>query len=413
MKRKISILMCVAVSLCVYGQGFFEKVDFGIDKFKYSRLDTNYIAPPKYKLMVTVESKNFWNHDNIHIPFSWTDPFWYENYPGLDKYETLGIWSKTSQTSVNLRVSYCGFAASYGFSLNGNGSRKAFAVGSNGNKFGFKVGFERTSLNKARFRDYRFLPLIYELYNMMYEDGEIDRRYTIDELAEQSTYTRGDLVDDEWIEEDDDWELDDMIRWYGNFYYAFNHRKFSMSAANYAQYIQKRSAGSFFVTGDINYTRMHANDLLNLSDDEISDRPSRERFSAFGVALGAGYGYNWTPNQGKFLLHGSLRPTVNVYSRMDYDAHQWVKQPDGSVKKEKMERIPELTPLYDHKMKLTFGGVARVAAVWNISPRIVTGANMEWTIRDNRNSKDYRMYNSRFNLNAYFAMRFFKNKRRY
>ena len=34
---------------------------------------------------------------------------------------------------------------------------------------------------------------------------------------------------------------------------------------------------------------------------------------------------------------------------------------------------------------------------------------MELTIRDNRNSKDYRMYNSCLNLNAYFAMRFIKN----
>ena len=104
---------------------------------------------------------------------------------------------------------------------------------------------------------------------------------------------------------------------------------------------------------------------------------------------------------------------IDVYSRMDYDA-RYTTVVDGKEKKGKLNRrIPELQPLYDHKMKLTFGGVARVAAVWNISPRIVTGANMELTIRDNRNSKDYRMYNSCLNLNAYFAMRFIKNKRRY
>ena len=404
----------MAVALCMYGQGFFEKVDLGIDNFKYSKLDTNYIAPPQYKLMISVGNKTFWNHDNIHIPFSWNDPDIYETYPGLENYETEEILSRTSQTSLNLRVSYCGFSASYAFALNGKGSRKAFALASNGNKFGFKVGYERNSLNNARFRDYRYLPVMYTFLDALYEAGAIDKHYTIDEIAHHSVYERADLIDEEdesKIGENDMWELDNIVRWYGNFYYAFNHRKFSMSAANYAQYIQKRSAGSFFVTGDINFTRLHAHDLLNVSNDSI--RASRERFSAFGIALGAGYGYNWTPNQGKFLLHGSIRPMVDVYSRMDYDAHDWVHDDEGNVKKVKMDRIPELQPLYDHKMKLTFGGVARVAAVWNISPRFVTGANMELTIRDNRNSKDYRMYNSCLNLNAYFAMRFFKNKRRY
>lgn len=415
MKRlSVVFLLFITTALTGFGQSFFDKVDLGIDKFKYSKLDTNYIAPPTYKLMVAVESKNFWNHDNIHIPFSWTDPDIYETYPGLENYETEEILSRTSQTSLNLRVSYCGFSASYAFTLNGKGSRKAFALGSNGNKFGFKMGFERNSLNNARFRDYRYLPLMYTFLDAFYEAGAIDKHYTIDEIAHHSVYERDDIIDEEEeakIGENDMWELDDIIRWYGNFYYAFNHRKFSMSAANYAQYIQKRSAGSFFVTGDVNFTRLHAHDLLNTSNDTI--RASRERFSAFGIALGAGYGYNWTPNQGKFLLHGSIRPMIDVYSRMDYDAHDWVHDDEGNVKKVKMERIPELQPLYDHKMKLTFGGVARVAAVWNISPRIVTGANMELTIRDNRNSKDYRMYNSCLNLNAYFAMRFIKNKRRY
>lgn len=418
MKRlSVVFLLFITTALTGFGQSFFDKVDLGIDKFKYSKLDTNYIAPPKYKLMVAVESKNFWNHDNIHIPFSWTDPDIYETYPGLENYETEEILSRTSQTSLNLRVSYCGFSASYAFTLNGKGSRKAFSLGSNGNKFGFKMGFERNSLNNAKFRDYRYLPLMYTFLDAFYEAGAIDKHYTIDEIAHHSVYKRDDIIDEEEeakIGENDMWELDDIIRWYGNFYYAFNHRKFSMSAANYAQYIQKRSAGSFFVTGDVNYTRMKANNLFFIDDPDIApDTTYCEKFKSFAIALGAGYGYNWTPNHGKFLLHGSIRPTINVYSRMDYDNRYTTTDATGKKISGKTPREDELYPLYDHKMKLTFGGVARVAAVWNISPRIVTGANMELTIRDNRNSKDYRMYNSCLNLNAYFAMRFIKNKRRY
>ncbi|MBQ7742046.1 MAG: DUF4421 family protein [Bacteroidaceae bacterium] len=399
-------------------QGFLDRVDLGIDKIKYSKLDTNYIAPPAYKLMVSVESKNYWGRDNIHIPFTWNDPDIYNEVPGLEKYETDKILSHSNQSSINFRVSYKGFAASYGFALNGSGSKKSFALGSNGNKFGFKLGFERNNLSNARFRDYRYLPLMYLFINGLYEEGALDNPVTIDEIAQHSVFEKDDYIsedDEERIGENDAWELEEVAHWYANFYYAFNHRKFSMSAANYAQYIQKRSAGSFFVTGDVNYTRVKAHDMFFYVTEplEISDSlSSREKFSSFGFALGAGYGYNWTPNHGKFLLHASLRPTVNVYNHMRYSGKGWAKNEDtGETIWTKGERIPELEPLYDHKMKLTFGGVGRVAAVWNITPKIVAGANMEYTIRDNRNSKDYRMYNSRLNFNAYFAMRFIKNKK--
>ena len=58
--------------------GFFDRIDMGIDRIKYSKLDTNYIAAPKYKLMVAMVSKNAWGRDNVHIPFSWNDPDVYE-----------------------------------------------------------------------------------------------------------------------------------------------------------------------------------------------------------------------------------------------------------------------------------------------------------------------------------------------
>ena len=402
------IVYCLSLfSIPCLGQSFLDRIDLGIDKFKASKLDTNYIALPDYKLMISVASKNFWSHDNIHIPFSWPEQF-VNDYPGLDNYQTEKILSHTDQSSINFRVSYKGLAASYGFAVSGSGHRRSFSLGGNGNKYGFKLGFERNSLSNARFRDYRYLPVIYEFLNLFYEMGAIDHQYTIDEIADKSYFKREDLVDDldeNGMGENTQWELEDIVRWYGNFYYAFNHRKFSMSAANYADYIQKRSAGSFFLTGDVNYNRMHANNMFEVSEDTTY----REHFSSLGIALGAGYGYNWTPNHGRLLLHGSLRPMVNMYSRMDYDAYYYTTDADGKKVKGKCERMDELAPLYDHKMKLTLGGVARVAAVWNITPRFVAGANAEYTIRDSSNKSDYRMYNSRFNLNAYFAMRFFKN----
>ena len=414
MKRNITALLLCLALLSGRSQGldgFLDRLDISIEQFKYSKLDTNYIAPPKYKLMTAVVSKNAWSHDNIHIPFSWNDADLYENYPGLEKYETEKIKSHTSLNSVGLRVSYCGFSFSYGISLNKSGNKRSFVLGSNGNKFGFKLGFEHNHLRNATFHDYRYLPLMYEFLNGLYELGYSDRPFTIDEIAREAVFNRSDFIDekvDEKIGEDNDWELKDIRHWYANFYYAFNHRKFSMSASNYAQYIQKRSAGSLFVTGDVNYSRLHACDLLNMSEDSLST--SKENFNAFGVALGVGYGYNWTPNQGKFLLHGSLRPTVNVFNRMSYDAYEWVDDGEGHKVKRKMERVNNLDPLYDKKMKLSLGGVVRIAAVWNVTPRFVVGANMEYTTRDIRNASDFRLYHSSVDFNAYAAFRFVRSK---
>ena len=111
------------------------------------------------------------------------------------------------------------------------------------------------------------------------------------------------------------------------------------------------------------------------------------------------------------MLHGSLRPTVNVFNRMSYDAYEWVDDGEGHKVKRKMERVNNLDPLYDKKMKLSLGGVVRIAAVWNVSPRFVVGANMEYTTRDIRNASDFRLYHSSVDFNAYAAFRFVRSKR--
>ncbi|MBR4783078.1 MAG: DUF4421 family protein [Bacteroidaceae bacterium] len=404
----ITSSLLLAIAAGSFGQsigGLLDRIDVGIDKIKYSKLDTNFIAPPDYKLMVAIENKNFWGRNNVHAPFVWDDNE-FEGFPlieGLEKdfnkYTTNKILSKSNECTLGFRVSYSGISLGYGISLNSSGKKQSFNIGSSGNKFGFKLGFERNSLSDATFRDYRILPALYLVLYDMYEQGvlDTDKPYTVDEIVDNyDGYKKADLEGDG---DDVEWQLEDIVHWYGNFYYAFNHRKFSMSAANYSQYIQKRSAGSFFVTGDFNYTRLHARDIFPL--DTI--HTFRDKFNSCAIALGVGYGYNWTPNKGKFLLHGSVRPTMNVFGRMSYRCY------DNEGHRAPTD--PDLAPLRSQQMKIRFGGMGRIAAVWNISPRFVVGSNVEITLRDNSNTKDYRMFNSRINLNAYAAMRFIRNKR--
>ena len=88
-----------------------------------------------------------------------------------------------------------------------------------------------------------------------------------------------------------------------NAYYAFNHRRFSYSAAFAHSYIQRRSAGSFLLaaSGQGQHGKTNGEEL-NID------------FKMTNIGIGAGYGYNYVPSTG-WLLHFSALPTFIVYSK--------------------------------------------------------------------------------------------------
>ena len=88
--------------------------------------------------------------------------------------------------------------------------------------------------------------------------------------------------------------------------YEFNFRsygkRFSYPAAFSQNYIQRRSAGSFFLT--ISAQGQHA----ELDGEQNSD------LKMTNIGIGGGYGYNYVPSKG-WLLHISAQPTFIVYSK--------------------------------------------------------------------------------------------------
>ena len=87
-----------------------------------------------------------------------------------------------------------------------------------------------------------------------------------------------------------------------NAYYAFNHRRFSYSAAFAHSYIQRRSAGSFLIA--LSGQGQHGK--VDIEGESMD-------FKMTNIGIGAGYGYNFVPAQG-WLLHISALPTLSVYS---------------------------------------------------------------------------------------------------
>lgn len=91
-----------------------------------------------------------------------------------------------------------------------------------------------------------------------------------------------------------------------NFYYAFNGRRFSYTAAFTQSYLQKRSAGSFMIGASFDGTKTRVND--NADKGTI---PSKLTLVEF--AIGAGYGYNLVLGK-QWLFHLSALPTFTVFA---------------------------------------------------------------------------------------------------
>ena len=86
-----------------------------------------------------------------------------------------------------------------------------------------------------------------------------------------------------------------------NFYYAFNHKRFSYPAAFSQSYIQKKSAGSLLLGGSL-----HVNQILTGDSTQHTEIFSLENYS---LGLGIGYAYNLVISK-NLLFHLSALPYV-------------------------------------------------------------------------------------------------------
>ena len=147
-------------------------------------------------------------------------------------------------------------------------------------------------------------------------------------------------------------------------YVALNRRKFSMPAAFNASFIQRKSAGAPLIVADFIYSRMAL-----LSDALILRTGGVNEMELYQIAIGAGYGYNYTPNKGKFLLHVSATPMLAVLNRMIITGDDRMFMPDEAGYNLILSRkIKPEFPVY-------ITGQAKVALVYNISPRFVLAFN--------------------------------------
>ena len=103
-----------------------------------------------------------------------------------------------------------------------------------------------------------------------------------------------------------------------NLWYALNARHYSHQAAVKQSYIQKQTAGSLLVHLAYTSSQVELKDTLRYSDYNVPLLPllmsSLTAIRTRQIAVGIGYGINYTPNKGKVVLHASAAAMLVTYT---------------------------------------------------------------------------------------------------
>lgn len=162
-----------------------------------------------------------------------------------------------------------------------------------------------------------------------------------------------------------------------NWYYAFNHKRFSYPASFCQSYIQKKSAGSFMLGASLQWQRLKIK-----QDENIGNRHLKLKVVNLGV--GAGYGYNFAlPHQ--WLIHLSALPTIIVYSHNN----MWL----NSERQNTRYHFPEVI--------LTGRG-----AIWRTFNRYFVGATIVYNYTMIGSKDRLEITNSKWRARAFFGVRF-------
>lgn len=147
-----------------------------------------------------------------------------------------------------------------------------------------------------------------------------------------------------------------------NGYYVFNSKKYSLPAAMSQSLIQKRSAGSITA-----YAVFLSANLESRTPTLTAMLGGLKKIEFYQAALGLGYGYNYTPNRGRLLLHVSAAPLLVFFNKNFLTSSVNIPLPDGTSYGTDISKEVQAK----HHYFLT--GVARASLFYNISPHVHLG----------------------------------------
>ena len=174
-----------------------------------------------------------------------------------------------------------------------------------------------------------------------------------------------------------------------NVWYALNSGKYSHQAAVKQSYIQRHSAGSPLLSLSYMSSQVSFSDTLKIPDQQRPLIPTLmsglTAIRTRQIAVGIGYGINYTPNRGKVLLHASANMLLVTYSVNLASFYM----PDSIAAEMPDQAMFNLNP--DKPVHIT--GNMRAAISWEINRWIhlsawATAENIRfrsnWTANDNK-----------------------------
>lgn len=337
---------------------FFKKVGVFADNWFMRGLDTNYLALPKYRFRLSINSEA----GSVYTLLSSKDtPF----------YGDLNCRFRSNVTpKLGLVLGFRNIQAGYSMDLFKGYSNFALSICQNA--FGLEILRRKT----------------------FYASGYIDAS----NIEGRTNINAGDIG---------------VTTFFLSAYLAFNRKKFSMPAAFNQSYIQRKSAGSVLAYVDFLYT-----DMAFANGSYLMKAGGLHSFELYQVALGVGYGYNYTPNKGKLLFHLSAAPLLVFFNQMIET---------GDTRMITDEKTLGYNLIFSRKIKPRFPvyltGIVKAAIVWNISDRFNIAAkavcnNIRFHSHDTLYEAD-RKVDEKYNpyidimlmtwdwkLNIYFTVRF-------
>ena len=285
--------------------GFLDRVGERLTR-PNARLDTNFIAFPTRHWMVSVRNDLFRTGTAVEMTANIT----YTNEWDPLRYGTVTSLYTPLSDKLSIFASYGSLRLGYGFVIGGRHAIKSNSLSLLQPAFGFNVQYYMIS-------------------------GIPTAKVTVFDEGEDAT---GELAG----------TLPANLRTVAaDTYYAFNNKRYIYNATYTAYYLQKRSAGSFLLTGKYQYGGLDlpVDDFSILATNHMIGKYRTHQFS-----FGFGYGYNWVPlhrdavngDDGtlrNFTANITLVPMVVVSNRMFYTAYSYNDSIEWTVEESGTKRL--------------------------------------------------------------------------
>ncbi len=186
-----------------------------------------------------------------------------------------------------------------------------------------------------------------------------------------------------------------------NLFYAFNYKKYSPSASIRQGYRQLKPAGSFLVNA-----QYRGNSFVTVNENITEGLNYINEINLYQIALGAGYGYNYTPNRGKVMLHISAMPMIVVFNHAVFT---W---------NDKIGDTPiQLSSVPKPRFPVYFTGTARASVAWEANKWVSLAAygqfnNIRFRTKETQETENLRLNSWDWSVNILIGVRFGVKKER-